>query len=149
MSACIYHHWAEKIRHYFFFSSLWHFSGDLIFHIYLFSPFLASTKTGGTFLYLLQLLLPCWHWGSLANIYTSGLPERKTTRERSRGGGEDTCLCFAMRWSQDTSRLLSTGKHSQVLWLVYNSLSSWPCEEKDGQNSTEISVHGQQHAAMT
>lgn len=114
------------------FPLIWHFSGELVFHMYLFSPFLAFTKTGGPFLYLLQLLLPCRQWGPLAYIYISGLPERKTRGERSRGGGEDTYLGFVMRWSQDASRLLDTGKHSRVLWLVCSSLSWRPCEEKDG-----------------
>lgn len=79
----------------------------------LFSLFLASTKTGKVFLHLLQLF-PCWQWGSLSYIYTSGLPERKTRGETNRRGGQDMCLGILVRWSQDASGLLDTGKHSLI-----------------------------------
>lgn len=90
------------------FPGIWHFS----FHIYFFSLFLASTKLEKfSFISYNSFLAD-----SEAAFPTSTLLAFQEGRwgERSRRGGQNTCLGFIVRWGQDASRLLGTGKHSPI-----------------------------------
>lgn len=141
MSACIYHHWEEKNGQYFFLS--WHLT-------FLFS-------------YLFILPVPCFHqnWRIFFISYNSFLADSEAAcptsthlafqkgRQEDKGVGEEDKICaWALLWDGVRRHLGSWTLENTLLLLVSNSWPLWPCEEKDGSNSTEISVHGKHYAAI-
>lgn len=138
----IYHHWEEKK----WALLLLILVSDISNLISIYFPlFLASTKTGEVFLHLLWLL-PCCQWGFLSYIYTSAFQKGK---QEEKGVGEEDKICaWALLWDGVRMHLGCWTLKNTLLLLVSNSWPLWPCEEKDGRNSTEISVSGKQYAAI-
>lgn len=73
-------------------------------------------------------------------------PSRKEDEEKE-VGEEDKIRAWALLWDEVKMHLGCWALENTLLLLVSN-WPLWPCEEKDGRNSAEISVHGKQYAAI-